>query len=123
MCNRIFESEPIKKSGYGWKLFKDYEGDLGSLCGCRADYTNMSKKGVVIGEWEDGSAFCFFLDEGLANLWAKYWKSEGFPKPKVKRIQYWGGKGRRQESCFISRRGAVEIAFCKSFRVVKEVAK
>lgn len=124
MCNYVDDAftkaTKIKKTGYGWKLFKSQEEPFRPLC-AGGEYTNINKRGTVIGKWGGGRAFCFFLEEELAKTWAEYWKDERFPKPVVRKIQYWGGKGKRFEGHFITNRGEVEIAFCKSFRVVDKV--
>lgn len=118
MCNGVKDAVWISKSGYGWKLFKPLEeGKYGALCG-EPSYFNINFREVVVGLWLKELGFCFFLSKEVAETWADYWEREGFKKPRVLKIQYWGGKGRRMEERFIGWRGGVEIALCNSFRIV-----
>lgn len=132
MCNSLhYNSQPIPKSGYGWKIFSVRDGVLGSMRDCEdleSTYILSDKKYIV---WEKifeynlielqraingmDMGFCFFRNFKDARIILKKWTAS-FPRQKFicLKIKYEEGMGKHREDKIIDYTD-VEVALCKKF--------
>lgn len=126
MCNYLHEkSQPIPKSGKGWKIFRVFNKEICPLVGSYMGTQSYTYKGKNI-TWLDyykGAGFCFFLTREEARKTLKAWKEEvGIYKPKdiytIRAINYKEGLGKHEERFMTSKHIPI-VAICKSFSIVK----
>ncbi len=83
MCNEIHkEHEAIKKTGFGWKLFRISGGKFYPLCK-PGHFVTPTKEWAVwnkenINSGPNDKGFCFFLDEQEARYTLRLFTEEEF---------------------------------------------
>lgn len=119
MCNKLHkDSVPIRKSGFGYKAFIVEDGILKSWYLQITYKTSDSKpaekfeKAVAVTN-DHFEGFCFFPNKKDAN---KAYKLIGVtPAVVIKRIKYFGGKGKHIDDGFARKRFKIFTALCTEF--------
>lgn len=125
MCNYLhLDSQPIPKSGKGWKIFERQKKRLLGLLGVEYvltnDWVKWDKEDEIGGLFPSGDGFCFFLTKEEADRVNGLWNRICTRQTIVVEIEYDEGLGTHTDKGMMGEDCPVEIALCKAFRVIGE---